>query len=233
MARPRKTEGISTREKIQIAAKTVFAEKGFQRASLDEIAAAVGIAVPSLLYYFPNKDALYWDTIEAVYRDLDNRFQEVLAGPPTTPIQKFVELYVALQEFARSREDLMAVVIAEYASKGSVGQERITQLASPILDRIEHYMKHEAINPLAPDAPLREVMLIVMLNYGVRALLTRDALRVWGEGKHHLELSAMLFRWLLEWPGGNPPAAPGEAVTTVTAGKKPGKGKARTTRPLG
>ena len=53
----RKRAGIEAR--ILDAAEEVFAEYGFRGASVQEVAARVGISLPNLLYYFKSKRALY------------------------------------------------------------------------------------------------------------------------------------------------------------------------------
>ena len=56
--------GEATRQAILDAAETVFAEVGFTTARLEDVAAAVGIRRPSIVYYFTTKQELY-DAVEA------------------------------------------------------------------------------------------------------------------------------------------------------------------------
>jgi AcrR family transcriptional regulator len=48
----------ATRRRILKAAHQVFVEKGFHRASIDDVVAACGLSVGSIYTYFPNKDEL-------------------------------------------------------------------------------------------------------------------------------------------------------------------------------
>jgi AcrR family transcriptional regulator len=47
-----------TRERIQAAARELFAEKGVQKTSLQEIAAKLGITKPALYYHFGSREEL-------------------------------------------------------------------------------------------------------------------------------------------------------------------------------
>ena len=52
-----------TRQKIIEAAGTVFAEKGFQAATVREICAAASVNLASVNYYFGDKETLYVETV--------------------------------------------------------------------------------------------------------------------------------------------------------------------------
>lgn len=56
---------LKNRAAIHDAALDVFSSQGFRGATLDEIAAAAGLSKPNLLYYFPNKEAIYRSLLEA------------------------------------------------------------------------------------------------------------------------------------------------------------------------
>ncbi len=60
----RHLRGEATRRAILQAAEAVFADVGFDAARLEDVAAAVGIRRPSIIYYFANKQELY-DAVES------------------------------------------------------------------------------------------------------------------------------------------------------------------------
>ena len=77
-ARPRR-KGELTRERILDAAEAVFAERGFDGATLRDVARRVGLRNPSLYNHFENKESLYAAVLE---RDI---------GPVLELLVRFVE----------------------------------------------------------------------------------------------------------------------------------------------
>lgn len=57
IAEPRGGRGEQTRVRILEAAKAVFAETGYELASIDDVARAAGVSRPTFYVYFPNKFA--------------------------------------------------------------------------------------------------------------------------------------------------------------------------------
>lgn len=60
----RKQERELKREAVLAAAAHVFAENGYHRASLDEVARILNVTKPTLYYYFKNKEAMLFACIE-------------------------------------------------------------------------------------------------------------------------------------------------------------------------
>ncbi|SDD27300.1 TetR/AcrR family transcriptional regulator [Acidovorax valerianellae] len=72
-ARPPSASRLKKEQAILSEAETQFAQFGFEGASLESIAAAIGLSRHNLLYYFPSKEALY-------LRVLDDVLNQWLAG---------------------------------------------------------------------------------------------------------------------------------------------------------
>jgi len=77
--RPRST----TREEVGRVALELFAANGFERTTLDDIAAAVGIGRRSLFRYFPSKNDMVWGEFELV---MDRLRRELEATPERLPL---------------------------------------------------------------------------------------------------------------------------------------------------
>jgi TetR/AcrR family transcriptional regulator len=63
----RRSSGLKTRAEIVAAAERHFAERGFEAARLEDIAAEVGIRRAAIFYHFGDKDELYAAVLDAVF----------------------------------------------------------------------------------------------------------------------------------------------------------------------
>jgi len=64
--KPKRRSRAQTELKILAAAEDVFAQQGFQGASIDTIAEHSGLSKQNLLYYFPSKEILYQKVLENI-----------------------------------------------------------------------------------------------------------------------------------------------------------------------
>lgn len=76
MARPRASDHDTKRRAILDRATALFAERGYQRASMAEIAEACGSSKALLYHYYENKEQLLFDILHAHFL----RIEEVVAG---------------------------------------------------------------------------------------------------------------------------------------------------------
>jgi AcrR family transcriptional regulator len=93
------------REVIELAATEVFAERGYDRASVDEIARRSGVSPPVVYDHFASKQALYKRLLERHTDDLLRIWREHLLGdePPEERVPRALEVwanYVESHPFA-------------------------------------------------------------------------------------------------------------------------------------
>jgi AcrR family transcriptional regulator len=77
------------------AARRIFATRGFQDASMDDIAAEVGISKPMLYAYFDSKEGLFLACADAAARDLIAALEETsTTGPPDLRMWRGILAYL-------------------------------------------------------------------------------------------------------------------------------------------
>ncbi len=77
MARPISKDHNAKRDHILTTAARVFAETGFARASMSQVAKDCGISKANIYHYYDSKDALLFDILDTYLRALRDRIQSL------------------------------------------------------------------------------------------------------------------------------------------------------------
>lgn len=92
MARPRADDYDDKRKAILKTSAALFAEHGFDRASMNQIAQGCGVSKALLYHYYANKDALLFDIIRDHLDELNAAVEE--AAAPAAPGEARLEACV-------------------------------------------------------------------------------------------------------------------------------------------
>jgi AcrR family transcriptional regulator len=97
------------------AARRVFAKKGFHAATVDDIAAAAGVAKGTVYLYYRSKQEVYWGALEHGITELHKEIQTRLAaeGTPENKVRAFIAIKVAY--FEKNR-DFFRIYFSELGS---------------------------------------------------------------------------------------------------------------------
>lgn len=74
--RPSNARGRRARGAVLAAATDLFAQRGFAGTSIADIAEAAGVAKPSVLYHFPDKDSLWRAAVDALWAEVNGFYAE-------------------------------------------------------------------------------------------------------------------------------------------------------------
>ena len=138
---------------ILAAARKRFAYYGFSKVTMDEIASDVGLAKPSLYYYFPTKENLFRAVIgheqEAFTRDIELMLKK--DAPAGEKLREYVDMRIRL---FRELVNLSALGVQSWAEVSSIFGDLFTTLEEQELKLI-HAVLHagkvsgelEIVNP--------------------------------------------------------------------------------------
>ena len=97
---PRRPPRDQVTAHILDAAIAVFARRGFEAATMQDVAARVGMTAPALYYYFDSKQALLYEVIERNLARILVRLEEAVAAAGVAPrarLAAFVRTHLVFQ----------------------------------------------------------------------------------------------------------------------------------------
>lgn len=89
----------------------VFATRGYERATIDEIAARAGIPKGTVYYHFGSKKDLFLNLVEEGFAQLLRRVRSAIARPESTRrLERLIDAHV---EFVRDETDFCRLLLSE------------------------------------------------------------------------------------------------------------------------
>lgn len=166
-----------TRELILQAAETEFANRGFARARLEDIAEPVGITRAAIIYYFGDKQALYAAVLEATFTALAERIRAALEAdaPHAERVERLIGAWV---DYAAERPTLARLFMREVADSPRELAPELRQLVDPMFSVVT-----EGIEKGQNEGAFRKVdpVLVVSILAGATMWFVTDAPLLGGE----------------------------------------------------
>lgn len=167
-----------TRQNILDVAGNLFGHRGFDAVSLDQIAAEVGVAKQTLLYWFASKDELIQEVLSETAIELTLVVEAAIRSAPDDPLDRMEAVVKAVFRPAVRRPSLLGLV-REISRLPPESSERLTDSLRPLVERAVSWMRAEMD---AGRLRRADPALIVALAYAtVTGIATEpEALRVVG-----------------------------------------------------
>ena len=138
---------------IRKAAAAVFAEKGFDRSSIRDVAKAARMSLAGLYYYYRGKEEILFDIQNQAFETLLNHHAEALAGV-REPKKKLANIIHAHLEFFAANISEMKVMsresealTGEYAARVDELKRRYVRLVRGVLEEMAREKKLKAHPP--------------------------------------------------------------------------------------
>ncbi len=128
------------RAQILDAAVTVFAEKGFHRATTKEVAKVAGVSPGTIYNYFDSKEDLLVGIITRLAEQ--QRPDEVFAQALRSDARdSFVVMYRLRQELIQQYGAMLQVVLSEVLINREFGERYYREIVVPFLELTEQYIQ--------------------------------------------------------------------------------------------
>ena len=131
-----------TRERILDAATDMFGVRGVDAVSLDMIAADVGVAKQTLLYWFPSKDDLVQAGLVEAASELTIATEAAIRATGDDPLDRIEAVVRAVFRPAVRRPALLGLIREVSRLSPAVG-ERFHAELRPLVDRAVGYLQKE------------------------------------------------------------------------------------------
>jgi AcrR family transcriptional regulator len=191
-----RTKGEQTHAAILQAAEDIFAERGFARTRLEDIAERVGVRRASLVYYYKTKAALYGAVLDRLLGDLLAKYDSVqTSGELSRRLPQLVEEWAA---YVEGRPALLRIMLREMADGFTPHARPFAYRAVPLIGSIGSTVAEaHSWNTVTPINPLHFMMIVagasafLLLGAPLALQNARGRLGENGESQHRLILRSL------------------------------------------
>lgn len=162
--RPGRRPGLTdTRNEIITAARKVFADKGFDKATIRGIAREAGVDPALVHHYFSTKEGIFVAAL-SLPADPSKVLPLILQGPREEVGERLVRFLLTLTADPAAREPVLALVRSATTNEQVVAMTR-EFLARAILDTVVETLD---IPPIRMEAAFAQMFGVIMLRYVLR-----------------------------------------------------------------
>lgn len=135
-------ESAPPRRKVMIldAATRLFAERGYEGASMADLAELVGLRKASLFHHFPSKDALYAAVFERMVEQLGAPVMEAAKTPGSFP-ERLDTMTDAICGALSEQKFAARLAVREMMDWGPYARESFKEKVRPVLGAAEDFVR--------------------------------------------------------------------------------------------
>jgi len=168
------------KERILDAAQQVFLKRGYQSASLDEIAETAPASKPTIYAHFPGKEALFEAVVARVVEGLTNfegfepkgrTVQDKLAGLGTEIVERFIDETIGITRATIAEADRFPALSRHVHEHG---RDRAAAAVSHVLAGATHPSSRGSKGPFGPKRSVSTAQIfmdLILLPMMMRALM--------------------------------------------------------------
>lgn len=131
-----------TRGRILESATLLFGTRGFDAVSLDQIAAEVGVAKQTLLYWFPSREELLQEVLAGAAAELVVIIEAAIRSASDDPLERIDAVIRAVFRPAVRRPSLLGLM-RQIGRLPADTAESLTVHLQPLVDRAVNWMEVE------------------------------------------------------------------------------------------
>ena len=133
----------ATKEAIITATRRLFAERGYNGTSLNDIADQVGVRRQSLLHYFPTKEAMYIEVFERALREWNERVESAVSQTSADGWELVDFVLTAGFDFFMDNPDFVRIVRREALAADGARHIELGLALKPLFARAADYFEKE------------------------------------------------------------------------------------------
>lgn len=131
--------GAQRRQQLLDVGRGLFAERGFEATSIEEIAARAGVSKPVVYEHFGGKEGLYAVVVDREMQRLLDRFTSALSGGH--PRELLEQAACALLDYIEDETDGFRVLIRDSPVASTTGT--FSSLISDVASQVEYILDRE------------------------------------------------------------------------------------------
>jgi AcrR family transcriptional regulator len=190
LGRPPKDMAGDVKARILDAAERVFLKRGYQSASLDEIAETAPASKPTIYAHFPGKEALFEAVVARVLDGLTNfegfdpkgrTVQDKLTSLGTVVVERFLDDTIGITRATIAEADRFPALSRHVHEHG---RDRAAAAVSHVLNNATHRLSRGPKGPFSTKRSLTTAQIfmdLILLPMLMRALMGEGAKELRGE----------------------------------------------------